>query len=218
MSFKLNDKQRELLSTAADREDRLLPTLPRLKAGDAKKLAGKLVAAGLAKEVKAKSGAPIWRRDDATEQAYALRLTAAGANAVAAALKVQPETVGSAVNARSLNDRPARRGSRARSDAPTPMENAVEEGRADQNLVGASEPSWRPPRVGSKLDRILGMLSTDKGAALDELTRATGWLPHTARAALTGLRKRGYDVHLVREDRETASTYRVTAPVAEGSR
>ena len=30
-----------------------------------------------------------------------------------------------------------------------------------------------------------------------------GGLPHTARAALTGLRKRGYDVHLVRGDRET---------------
>jgi hypothetical protein len=35
------------------------------------------------------------------------------------------------------------------------------------------------------------MLSTDKGATLEELTDATGWLPHTARAALTGLRKRG---------------------------
>ena len=86
-----------------------------------------------------------------------------------------------------------------------PVENAAQESRADQDLVGASEPSWRPPRAGSKLDRILGMLSTDKGATLDELTDATGWLPHTARAALTGLRKRGYDVHLVRGGRETAA-------------
>jgi hypothetical protein len=98
------------------------------------------------------------------------------------------------------------------------MESAAEESRADQNLVGASEPFWRPPRAGSQLDRILGMLSTDKGAALDELTRATGWLPHTARAALTGLRKRGYDVHLVRGDRETASVYRVTTAAPGGSR
>ena len=80
--------------------------------------------------------------------------------------------------------------------------------------MGASEPSWHPPRVGSKVDRILEMLSTDKGAALEELTRAIGWLPHTPRAALTGLRKRGYDVHLVRGDRETASVYRVTTPAA----
>ena len=61
------------------------------------------------------------------------------------------------------------------------------------------------------------MLSTDMGATLDELTGATGWLPHTARAALTGLRKRGYDVHLVRGDRETA-VYRMTTLNAGGSR
>ena len=218
MSFKLSDKQRELLSVAAEREDRLLATPPHLKVGEAKKLAAKLVAAGLAKEVKAKTGAPIWRRDDATEQAYALRLTAAGVNAVAADVKVQSETVDAAVNARSPNDRPGRRASRARSNAPTPMENGGEESRADQNLVGAGEPSWRPPRAGSKLDQILGMLSTDKGATLDELTRATVWLPHTARAALTGLRKRGCEVRLVRGDRGTGAVYRVTTPVAGGSR
>ena len=196
MSFKLSDKQRELLSAAAEREDRLLPS--QLKSGAAQKVAAKLVAAGLVKEVKAKTGAPIWRRDEATEQAYALKLTAAGANAVEAQVKIESEMVGATVSAPSPDDRPARRASRARSDAPMPVENAAQESRADQDLVGASEPSWRPPRAGSKLDRILGMLSTDKGATLEELTDATGWLPHTARAALTGLRKRGYDVHLVR--------------------
>ena len=66
----------------------------RLKGGAAQKVAAKLVAAGLAKEVKAKTGAPIWRRDEATEQAYALKLTAAGANAVEAHVKIESETVG----------------------------------------------------------------------------------------------------------------------------
>ena len=98
------------------------------------------------------------------------------------------------------------------------MENAAEECRTDQDLVGANEPCQRPPRVGSKLDRLLGMISTDEGATLDELIGATGWLPHTARAALTGLRKRGYDVRLVRGDREPAGAYRVTAPAAVASR
>ena len=216
MSFKLSDKQRELLSAAAEREDRLLPS--QLKGGAAQKFAAKLVAAGLVKEVKAKTGAPIWRRDEATEQAYALKLTAAGANAVEAHVKIESEMVGATVSAPSPDDRPARRASRARSDAPMPVENAAQESRADQDLVGASEPSWRPPRAGSKLDRILGMLSTDKGATLEELTDATGWLPHTARAALTGLRKRGYDVHLVRGGRETAAVYRMTTLNAGGSR
>jgi hypothetical protein len=56
------------------------------------------------------------------------------------------------------------------------------------------------------------MLSTDKGATLDELTRATSWLRHTARAALTGLRQRGYDVRLVRGRRGTLAAYRVATP------
>ena len=153
MSFKLSDKQRELLSAAAEREDRLLAIPPQLKGAAAQKVAAKLVAASLAKEVKAKAGAPVWRRDAETEQAYALKLTAAGVKAVAVNGKHQSETVGGAVNAPSPGDRRAHGGSRARSNAPTPMENAAEESRADQDLVGANEPSLRPPRVGSKLDR-----------------------------------------------------------------
>ncbi len=218
MSLKLSDKQREFLSAAAEREDGLLAIPPQLKGATAQKVGAKLVAAGLAKEVKAKSGGPVWRRDAETEQAYALKLTAAGLNAVGADARSQSETVGAAVNDALPGNRPARRASRARSNAPTPVENAAEESRVDQDLVRASKPSWRPPRAGSKLDRILGMLSTDKGATLDELTRATGWLPHTARAALTGLRKRGCEVRLVRGDRETGAVYRVTTPAAEGSR
>ena len=218
MSFKLSDKQRELLSAAAEREDRLLAIPSQLKGAAAQKVAAKLVAASLAKEVKAKAGAPVWRRDAETEQAYALKLTAAGAKAVAVDGKHRSQTVGGAGNAPSPRDQTGRRPSRARSNAPTPMENAAEESPADQDPLGANEPSQRPPRVGSKLDRLLGMVSTDKGATLDELIGATGWLPHTARAALTGLRKRGYDVRLVRGDRETAAAYRVTAPAAVASR
>ena len=44
----------------------------------------KLLEAGLLKEIKAKAGAPIWRRDDETGLTYALKLTAAGAKAIAA--------------------------------------------------------------------------------------------------------------------------------------
>jgi hypothetical protein len=214
MAFKLSDKQRELLSAAAEREDRLLALPSRLKGAAAQKVAAKLVAASLAKEVKAKPGAPVWRRDAETEQAYALKLTAAGAKAVAVDGKHQSQTIGGAGNSPPPHDQTGRRVPRSRSSPPTPMEDPAEESRADQDLVGANEPSQRPPRVGSKLDRLLGLVSTDKGATLDELIGATGWLPHTARAALTGLRKRGYNVRLMRGDRQTAAAYRVTAPAA----
>ena len=42
-----------------------------------------------------------------------------------------------------------------------------------------------------------------------ELIAATGWLPHTTRAALTGLRKRGYAVGIDRADKARGSVYRI---------
>jgi Protein of unknown function (DUF3489) len=44
---------------------------------------------------------------------------------------------------------------------------------------------------------------------LVELVANTGWLSHTARAALTGLRKRGYAVVIDRADKARGSVYRI---------
>ena len=52
----------------------------------------------------------------------------------------------------------------------------------------------RAPREHSKTDRLLSLLQSGAGACLDDMMEATGWQAHTVRAALTGLRKRGYDV------------------------
>lgn len=41
---------------------------------------------------------------------------------------------------------------------------------------------------------VLNLLSRQQGATLAELIDATGWLPHTTRAALTGLRKKGHNL------------------------
>ena len=46
----------------------------------------------------------------------------------------------------------------------------------------------------SKSKRLLELLERDSGATLDEMTALTGWLPHTTRAALTGLRKKGHAI------------------------
>jgi Protein of unknown function (DUF3489) len=45
---------------------------------------------------------------------------------------------------------------------------------------------------GTKQARIIALLTRDAGATLDELVAATEWLPHTTRAALTGLRHKGF--------------------------
>jgi Protein of unknown function (DUF3489) len=57
----------------------------------------------------------------------------------------------------------------------------------------------------------VSLLSRQQGATLADLTAATGWLPHTARAALTGLRQKG---HALTSGKEVggARTYWITAP------
>jgi len=50
------------------------------------------------------------------------------------------------------------------------------------------------PAKASKTELVLALLRREEGATLAELTRATGWLPHSTRAALTGLRKRGHTI------------------------
>jgi hypothetical protein len=45
-----------------------------------------------------------------------------------------------------------------------------------------------------KLSAVVGLLRREGGATIDQLAAAMDWLPHTTRAALTGLRKRGFEI------------------------
>ena len=48
-----------------------------------------------------------------------------------------------------------------------------------------------PPRDGSKLAKILALITRPTGASLGELVRISGWREHSVRsAALTGIAKR----------------------------
>jgi hypothetical protein len=51
-----------------------------------------------------------------------------------------------------------------------------------------------PPKVEriTKTSAVLDLLRRSEGATLAELIAATGWLPHTTRAALTGLKKKAH--------------------------
>ena len=84
--------------------------------------------------------------------------------------------------------------------------------------IGASEaasdeqmqPAMVIPAVQtSKAGAVLALLQRDRGATLADLIAATGWLPHTTRAALTGLRKKGHAVERTR--REGTTCYRIVA-------
>lgn len=61
-----------------------------------------------------------------------------------------------------------------------------------------------------KIKQVLVLLSREEGASLNELVQATSWLPHTTRAALTGLRKKG--LIIVKSKVEGVTRYSI-APV-----
>ena len=52
----------------------------------------------------------------------------------------------------------------------------------------------------NKTEKVLALLRRTDGATLDELVEATDWLPHTTRAALTGLKKKGYTIERTKVD------------------
>lgn len=72
----------------------------------------------------------------------------------------------------------------------------------------AVPPPPSPPRA-SKVSAVIALLSRDGGATTPELIDATGWLPHTTRAVLTGLRKKGHIIE--RSNRNDATCYRIVA-------
>ncbi len=176
MSVKLTDAQLMMMSAAAQREDRCLAAPETMKGAVVSKAGAKLVKLGFAREIHAKSGTPPWRRDE-TGRSFALKLTAAGLKAIAA------------------------------DEGP---QDAIEPGEASPQLpeakngvsrddVGRHAPT-AAPRDGSKLALMIDLLRRADGATIVDLTQATGWLAHTTRAAITGLRKRGYAVTRERSD------------------
>lgn len=86
----------------------------------------------------------------------------------------------------------------------------------DRKRRKAASSAERPPegltptRVPSKQQGLADLLVRDEGATLDQMSAATGWLPHTTRAAMTALRKKGYVIDSDKVD--GVRTYRAVAP------
>jgi len=195
MSIKLNDTQLVLLSAASQRDDHCLVRPAGPKRAQAQRAVAKLLEAGLLKEIRAKAGAPIWRRDDESGQTYALKLTAAGAKAIAVDEATASESMGEQRANHPISVNPK----------PEPVSDPAGIDRPNSNV--ASTPT--SPRGGTKIAQVIELLQRGDGATLAELVAATGWLPHTTRAALTGLRKRGYAVGIDRADKARGSVYRI---------
>jgi len=198
MAVKLTDTQRALLGAAAQREDHCfsLPEGRRLAA--ARQAASQLLAAGLAREVRARGEAPVWRREEESGCAFALKLTAAGMKAIAAL----------------ADDREYDAHPEPQDEVETKAEKDARPSRRNETEIAKEQPSASiaAPRSGTKIDHVVKLLSRPKGATLAALVEATGWLPHTTYAALTGLRRRGYVLKRSRDENASRSVYRLTAP------
>jgi hypothetical protein len=175
---KLSDSRLIILSSASQREDGLAVLPDKLKGGAAKAAVSKLLGLGFLKEVRVKLGEPAWRMDQ-EEKPLGLKITKAGL----AAIGIADESDG------EEEPQPIQRGKTKQQASPEPQVS-------------------REPRAGSKQSRVIALLRRKTGATLDEMVEATGWLPHTTRAALTGLRKKGHAIEKAKSP-QGKTTYRI---------
>lgn len=181
ISTMLTDTQLVLLSAAAQRDDGLLSPPEHLKGGARRATIAKLLAHNLVAEVSVSRDQPAWR-EDAHGGLLGFKITTAGLHAIG--IETEPTE---------------------------PVEIAWEDACAAPSAGAAIAPipsEKSQPRSGTKQALILDLLARPEGAHLADLTHATGWLPHTARAALTGLRQRGHDI-LRSKDESGTSVYRL---------
>jgi hypothetical protein len=202
---KLTDTQLMMLSKASQRDDRAVECPHHLRGGALKAVVSKLLDRGMLNEITAKRGMPAWRQDD-DGSSFSLVITRAGLKATAADTD------------ESTADRP-----RA-NDGETEVSRARGKGRGKRESRNA--PPSSPPahaakpaefRAGSKQALILSMLQRKGGASIADLVSATGWLPHTTRAALTGLRKRGHVLERSWPEKGKPSIYRVLQHPAQST-
>lgn len=177
---KLTDTQLVVLSKAAARDDGLAVVPGKMIKAAASKVGSSLVARKLMRELKAKPGMPVWREDE-DGRGISLMITRAGRDAIG----VEDETV--APDAKQKK-------------APVVVKTSA----AKEPIASTAS----RPRDGSKQALVISMLSKKGGTTIDALIDATGWLPHTTRAALTGLRKRGFEIERSRDD-DAPSVYRI---------
>jgi hypothetical protein len=185
---KLTDTQLIVLSSACRNEDGLATRPGNLKPAAAEKLTASLQGKGLVREIRAKPGAPVWR-EDGQGKTYSLKILKAGREAIG----VAEEDEG------------------ADTSAVEPLAAKPRQNTTIQRTKGETTPARADgePRAGSKRALIIALLQRAEGATLNDLIAATGWLPHTTRAALTGLRKTGLTIQRSRPEQTAVSIYRI---------
>ena len=74
----------------------------------------------------------------------------------------------------------------------------------------SAEKSAKP--IPTKHSQVIALLSREGGASLDDMSAKAGWLTHSTRAFMTGLKKKGY---VLDSDKvEGVRRYRITSTPA----
>jgi hypothetical protein len=186
---KLTDTHTLLLSAASQRNDGLLDLGARVKGSALKATAERLLNSGLVEETPVDLDQPSWRIDE-MESRVGLKITAAGLQAIGIELDVEePEP-----------------------PAATDLGSEIQ---PDSQPVTQVPSEKKQPRSGTKKALVISLLEREEGATLEELMGSTGWLPHTTRAALTGIRHSG---HTLEKSRSTdgRAVYRIKPHSHEG--
>ncbi len=175
---KLTDTQLIILSKAAQRDDGAAVAPDKLSKAAAAKMGASLISRKLMREVRSKPGMPVWWTSE-DDRPLSLVILKAGRDAISVDGVDEEQAIDVAIGETSsipIGKRP--------NGTVAPKTEVTE---VDQPIAAS-------PRAGTKQAIVILMLSDEQGATLDALTSVTGWLPHTMRAALTGLRKRGFSV------------------------
>jgi len=196
---RLSDVQLLLLSAAINRPDgSLLPPSAAL-GGELSERIRKAITAlirrGLAEERETSQADQIWREEG--DRRIGLVITDAGRSAIAADGGARgPDEAPTAILAAAL---------------PTPAknDNASIPNLAPELDSAASTDSPVDPKAESKIASVITLLERPEGATLLDLVDATDWLPHTIRAAMTGLRHKGYAIE--RSSRENTTFWYIAA-------
>jgi hypothetical protein len=201
---KLTDTQLIVLSSAAQHDEGLATRPANLNAAAAMKVASSLVDKGLVREIRAKADAPVWHEND--DRRFALKITRAGREAIGVDDEEAQHTASSSATPDVSKSKKSGSKSAGKQD---PAKTATARTKAARHKTsGDAESSSVQIRAGSKQATIVKLMSRPKGATLDEMVEATDWLPHTTRAALTALRKRGFALERIKDEAK-GSVYRI---------
>ncbi len=177
---KLTKTQVKVLAEAAKHDTGAALVPYKMGSATVRKLSKVLVERRLMREVLTKPGMPIWRKGE-DGRAISLVILKAGRDLILEHGESPPS------DKRIFS---------------------IKGSEVEPNCDLTSTTSLAQPRAGSKLALVIAMLSNEAGASLKALAEMAGWLPHTTRATLTGLRKRGFLIERFKND-DLGSVYRI---------